>query len=186
MRALAAVCLAALFAVPSVRAAEATPAPAQSSLAVQLARFQLPEAIWKKTIDGLKAQMKPMLEQGLAEQKDVLPPGFVGETFDDCLAILLRYPEVLDMVAGIYAKHYSDAELREIMAFYATPVGLKTIGLQPEIAQDITGQMMAMVQQRMPIVLARTQERIERYLAEHPELAPKPAAAPAEPPAKKS
>lgn len=40
------------------------------------------------------------------------------------------------MVAGIYARHFSAAELRELIAFHRTPIGQRLIELQPQISRE--------------------------------------------------
>ncbi len=54
----------------------------------------------------------------------------------------LLYPTVLETMKEGYRKHFSLDELRQISAFYATPVGKKMISIAPELMQDA----MAMVQ----------------------------------------
>ena len=54
----------------------------------------------------------------------------------------LLYPTVLETMKEGYRKHFSLNELRQITAFYATPVGKKVISIAPELMQDA----MAMVQ----------------------------------------
>lgn len=43
--------------------------------------------------------------------------------------------EALDMVAPLYAERFTIPELKEIGAFYATPIGQKLIKVLPEITQ---------------------------------------------------
>ena len=47
-----------------------------------------------------------------------------------------RVPEFLDLSAQVYAKHFTAAELEEILAFYRTPIGKKTIEKLPIITQQ--------------------------------------------------
>lgn len=39
--------------------------------------------------------------------------------------------EIVDLVATIYAKHFTEQELREIVAFYKTPAGKKMLAQEP-------------------------------------------------------
>lgn len=45
-------------------------------------------------------------------------------------------PALLDEMAGLYAVHFTADELRALNAFYATPVGLKTISTMPVLMQQ--------------------------------------------------
>ena len=42
-----------------------------------------------------------------------------------------RYAEILDEVAGIYAAHFTEQELRDLVAFYRTPLGRKLLAQEP-------------------------------------------------------
>jgi len=42
-----------------------------------------------------------------------------------------RRAEIIDMVAKIYAQHFTEAELKDIVAFYKTPAGKKMLAQEP-------------------------------------------------------
>src|SRR6185437_13332130 len=44
-----------------------------------------------------------------------------------------RFKEVEDEVAQLYAQHFSEQELKEILAFYQSPVGKKVLQEQPKV-----------------------------------------------------
>jgi len=44
--------------------------------------------------------------------------------------------ELLDLVATIYAKHFTEAELKDIVAFYKTPSGKKMVAEEPKAIQE--------------------------------------------------
>src|SRR5262249_48596275 len=47
--------------------------------------------------------------------------------------------EIVDLVAKIYAQHFTEAELKEIVAFYKTPAGKKMQAQEPiAINQSLT------------------------------------------------
>ena len=41
-----------------------------------------------------------------------------------------------NMILPIYDKHYTHQEITELIAFYQTPIGQKTITVLPQIAQE--------------------------------------------------
>lgn len=47
-----------------------------------------------------------------------------------------RKNEMLDLVAPVYAARFSEQELREMLAFFKTPVGAKLAAELPSIAQE--------------------------------------------------
>ena len=47
-----------------------------------------------------------------------------------------RYSELTNEIARIYATHFSEQELKEIIAFYKSPVGKKMLALQPQLVDN--------------------------------------------------
>ena len=56
--------------------------------------------------------------------------------------MLARSEELLTLVGDIYARNFTAAELREVIAFYRGPVGQKFLEKMPAITQEsmMTGQ----------------------------------------------
>ncbi|MEM8987583.1 MAG: DUF2059 domain-containing protein [Pseudomonadota bacterium] len=102
-----------------------------------------------EALSGLAAQGAN--EQSLALLREV----FIDEITD-------AIPEYLDLVASVYARHFSDSELTEIIVFYETPVGRKMVAKTPNIIseseQAAAGWMLT--------VLSRIGENLEEKLRE--------------------
>jgi uncharacterized protein len=47
-----------------------------------------------------------------------------------------RVDELVDMSARIYASHFTEAELKQLLAFYQSPVGRKAIGEEPKALDE--------------------------------------------------
>jgi hypothetical protein len=47
-----------------------------------------------------------------------------------------RFSELTDEVAKLYAAHFSDAELKQVLAFYKSPIGMKLIAEQPKVGEE--------------------------------------------------
>lgn len=47
-----------------------------------------------------------------------------------------RRGDLATMIESVYARHFSADELRQLLAFYDTPIGKKLIALQPTLAQE--------------------------------------------------
>ncbi|OGR38231.1 MAG: hypothetical protein A2051_05350 [Desulfovibrionales bacterium GWA2_65_9] len=43
---------------------------------------------------------------------------------------------IMDMIVTIYAKHLTHQDIRDILVFYETPVGKKTIRIMPQVMQE--------------------------------------------------
>jgi hypothetical protein len=79
--------------------------------------------------------MQAMKQAALSGQPQMEPQ------FDAISAVLLkaasaRVDEVSDQMVGVYARHFTADELRQLTAFYHAPVGQKLLQAQPAIAQE--------------------------------------------------
>ncbi len=156
-----------------------SPTPAAGgggAIAVELSRLVLPEASWKKMMKDVSEQTRQFVEQSAQQSGTTLPAGF-GAKFSEEFGKLFTYQEMIDLNAGLLAKHYTEAELKELAAFYRTPLGQKAIRIMPEVSADVNGQMMVLMQQRMPGMMERLKTALDG-----PQAAP--AKAPAAKPAK--
>jgi uncharacterized protein len=76
--------------------------------------------------------LKPAIVQGRPEVEkdyDALVPVLLG-------AMTARLDEMIDKIAGIYARKFSAAELKEVANFYRGPTGQKFVQQLPGIMQE--------------------------------------------------
>ena len=83
------------------------------------------------------------------------------KTMLDFFEKYMGWDSIKDEMAGIYTKHFSGAEIREIQKFYKTPVGKKWSKLMPEI----TAQGGAIGQRRVQKHMGELQAMIEAEMA---------------------
>ncbi len=112
---------------PAAPAKPPAPAPAPSAAQMSLARelvsingeARIFDGIVPSIVDGAARfflQTNPDLVKPLTEAAAAVRPQFEQ-----------RQSEMLDLLAGIYATRFSEAELKEAIAFYRTPVGQKLV-----------------------------------------------------------
>jgi hypothetical protein len=70
-------------------------------------------------------QQNPDLQKVLADTMNALKPEFDK-----------RQPEAIELMARAYASHFTEAELKEILTFYGTPVGKKLVVELPKVLQE--------------------------------------------------
>ena len=51
-----------------------------------------------------------------------------------------RVSELVDMTARIYASHFTEAELKELLAFYQSPIGRKALAEEPTVLNEAMTQ----------------------------------------------
>jgi uncharacterized protein len=101
--------------------------------------------IAKKIIEikGIKAIVDPLVRGVVEKAKDVfLQTNFMWQKDLDEVAAKLekeyapRADELVDASARIYASHFTEAELKQILAFYQSPLGKKMIAEEPKALEE--------------------------------------------------
>lgn len=160
-----------LLAAPLLLACSlAAAADTRPATAVEVARVALPRASWDQVVAASGAQMDQMagqiVQSSVPEADRAAALEVLRAGMKDYLASTMpSYEEMLDFQAGLLAKHWSEAELRELAAFYRSPVGQKTVRVMPEVMRDAMGWMQARVQQQLPAVVERMKATAEEAAA---------------------
>jgi len=133
-----------LIAVASVGAATrsegAEDAADKAGVARKLVAVTYTPETYKKMVDGMAAQLPPDLRADFA-------------------GIMMPYQELADLQTGLFVKYYSTAELQQLLKFYTSPLGKKTLEVMPEVMQDAQGVVMARVQAEMPKIVERYKKK---------------------------
>lgn len=75
----------------------------------------------------LLQRLVPTLQQLLPDAPDAFWRDFIAE---------VDHAELEAMIIPIYQQHLSEEDVRQLVAFYSTPVGRKLVRLQPVIAEE--------------------------------------------------
>lgn len=125
-----ALCL--VFASPAVHAQQPAPSPAAIAVAKELV-----------TTTGSLAVLTPLVAGVIEQAKNLFlqqNPG-LGKDLNEIAAKMRtdmgsRLNEVSDEVAKLYAVHFTEQELKDILAFYKSPVGRKLTSEQPVVIEE--------------------------------------------------
>jgi hypothetical protein len=110
-----------------------------NALSVQLARSMMSEEKWGA------------YQRSAIEQASQLVPEESREDFQAAMTKMFpSYQEHVDLTAGLLAKYYTADELKELAAFYRTPLGQKSIRVMPEVMRDAMGMLNERMQHEMP------------------------------------
>jgi hypothetical protein len=108
---------------------------------------------------GIKSSLERMRAQGApAELVDK-----IHAEAQDFFAQNFKWDEVRPKVAKLYSDAFTEAELRELIAFYQTPTGQKAVAKLPALVQESGVVAMSGVQAGMPQFQQRIGELIESY-----------------------
>jgi len=67
----------------------------------------------------------------------------------------LPYEEMVAFNAEVYARHFSTAELKQLIAFYKTPVGRKLALKLPDISGEAGKKTAEIITQKLPAVMEK-------------------------------
>ena len=123
----------------SAARAQDKPSPDALAAARELAAIMSPEIIDQMTA----ATMEPMFKIVQDKLGGQIKPEVLREVQGELQKITSKFTsEMMADMPAIYARHFSVSELREIVAFYRTPTGAKTLSVMPKLMGEITAVMM--------------------------------------------
>ena len=109
-----------------------TPLPSTSSSAEQTAkRVEIRKLI---ELTGAANVSGDALRQIISPLKAAYPE--VPDEFWDTFTKEIHSDELIDLVIPIYDKYYTRDEIRDLMLFYQSPVGQKTIKVLPKLSAE--------------------------------------------------
>jgi len=118
----------------------------------------MPRENWNRTLEGITAQTAQFAE-GVAKERGATLPADYASGLTALGTAMFSYEE------GPRRRGVRQTLLRgraEGTPRDGTPVGQETLRLTPEILQDVNGQVVAMVQQRIPALMERVKARVAK------------------------
>jgi uncharacterized protein len=131
-----------LLAAPAM--AQPAPAPAPPAATDLDARLDTARRLMEVTDEmGMLRQIMGALEAQLIQRIATANPGkedLVRRLVSDLIMpeFRARVGELVQPTLRIYAGSFTQAEMEELMAFYATPIGRKVLAVTPQITQQST------------------------------------------------
>jgi hypothetical protein len=121
----------ALVALSSVADAQ-QPSAAAIQTGMEVVNVTGSMALFNPLIPGVIAQAKNLfLQQNPGLSKDL---NEIAAKLQTDLAP--RFGELTSAVAKLYATHFTEAELKDLLAFYKSPIGMKLITEQPKVGEE--------------------------------------------------
>jgi hypothetical protein len=153
------------FAQAPAPAAPATPAPVTTPLTesqMRLSRELIESTGIARSFDGAVPDIALRIRQNFAASRpDIL------QDMDDTLVALIpeirtRRAEVIERSARSLGSLFTEAELTQLSAFFASPVGKKYVSVQPQLLQQIFAAMEPWIQQTSDFFLTRFREEMRK------------------------
>jgi hypothetical protein len=110
-------------------------------------------------------EILPALTEDLKKQA-VTRPEMVKD-LDEVIKLLqpelgLQRQQALNVAARTYAKWLSEAEMRDVIAFYKTPSGAKWSQIQPALVEDVVTALTGWSQEAAEYVMVRTRAEMAK------------------------
>jgi uncharacterized protein len=93
---------------------------------------------------GMISQMWPHIEAQFAGKVDAATIADLRTEFEHTLTTYTD--EMMKDAPAIYARYFTAGELREMIAFYKSPTGIKALHTMPKVMADVTGIMVPRMQ----------------------------------------
>lgn len=101
----------------------------------------------RQMVAGMTNQVWPSIERELRAKRSDIDQATLSELRTEFENIQIRYmANVMADAPALYARHFSAAELRDMMAFYKTPTGQKSLKVMPQVMADIFAMIMPRMQ----------------------------------------
>jgi uncharacterized protein len=120
------------------------------------------------TVEAMKDQIKGSAEQALQEKIPQPTPEQIKAAYaivDDEFKKLSFDSMILDIVP-VYQRHFSRADVDQLLAFYSSPVGKKIVHEQPVMMKESMQATQAAQRQKMELLLARMDLRIQQLISD--------------------
>ena len=125
---------------------------------------ELNELMNKQVVSQLVDQMTKMIWpqfEDLLKSKSNISAGKIDSIKVEFNAMLADYmKDVMQDYPALYAKHYTAGELRELIRFYKTPIGQKTLREMPAIM----GEIMPIISAKIPKLQMEMLEAFKKHL----------------------
>ena len=139
-------------------------APSEDAIAAakDLLAVMSPDTI-RQMVSGMTNQVWPAIERGVRAKRADIEPSTLAELRTEFENIQMRYMAgVMADAPNIYAKHFTAAELRDMLAFYKTPTGQKSLKAMPQVMTDIFAMIMPQMQGLQAQIIAAFQEVLRK------------------------
>ncbi len=116
----------------------------------------------ESTIDGLYEQMEAMM-QSMGDQMGVGPAEQpILDEYHSSMRMIMQtemsWEQMKQPMTALYAKHFSEEEINDMIAFYQSETGRKTIEKMPVVMQESMAISQQLVQNALPKIQQVTEQ----------------------------
>lgn len=99
----------------------------------------------------------------LVKQDPEIPPNAVASIKDEIsIVIAEEMPKLMTEIVPIYAKHFTQEEIKGLIAFYSTPLGKKSIEAMPAVMNECMQAGQEWGKSISPRLISRLETRLKK------------------------
>ena len=152
----------AVSAAPHRARAQDAPSAEAIQAANDLMAVMSPDTI-RQMVAGMTNQVWPAIEREVRGKRPDIDQSTLTELRTEFENIQIRYMAgVMADAPKIYAKHFTATELRDMLAFYKTPTGQKSLKAMPQVMTDIFATIMPQMQGLQAQIITAFQEVLRK------------------------
>ncbi|HEY6908913.1 MAG TPA: DUF2059 domain-containing protein [Myxococcales bacterium] len=121
-------------------------------------RIIMPRERYEAMIDGM---YRPLIAEAEAKSKAKMPPESV-EALKKAAQSSMSYDELLSWSAEVYQRHFTPEEMKQLVAFYKSPLGVKLEKEQPRVFSEVMRKVADTVPPRMEATLRKEQQHTQQ------------------------
>ncbi|MFO1149150.1 MAG: DUF2059 domain-containing protein [Alsobacter sp.] len=143
-------------------AAPAAPAPAPTASHLAVAKEVINASGLGRNFDFLVPQLMDQLRNAFAQTR----PEIMDELTKTLVALKPEFDQqkevVMNAAATAYASALSEAELKDIAAFFKSPAGVRYVTTQPQVLDKLYAEMQTWSRSMSDLMLARTRQEMKK------------------------
>jgi uncharacterized protein len=120
-------------------------ADADASVTMQLVKLVTPPETYQAMTEQMTKQMIASMQQSGAK----FPPDAESK-LKQAVMEALPYDDITSWTVEIYVTRFTTDEIKQLIAFYQTPIGRKSARLLPELSGEVGKKMGPVITQRLP------------------------------------
>ena len=113
--------------------------------------------------DRMAVQMSDLVGRQIANMSDPDTPEElvrIQAIVSEMLTESKLFEDLLDEMIPLYAKYFSQEDIRQMIEWYELPIGKKSIEIMPQLMQDVTEISMRYALERIQDVMGEVMERL--------------------------
>ena len=130
-------------------------APAAAEADVKVTKDLVQMVTPLETYQAMISQMTKQMLASMQQAGGKAPPPDAETKMGKAVMEALPYDDLSNWTVEIYAARFSTEEIKQLIAFYKTPVGKKAAKMIPEISGEVGKKLGPIMMQRMPAAMKK-------------------------------